>query len=159
MRVLDCVEKVSDQYSTFLGNGFIRSAMASVEVPYQYRVAFDLLVLSNEGYRQDGYSFDDLYLGIIGLAHFVYLARTVVFPNLQKKVYRGGSSDNILERMATDNMLANLGALSDRVSELYVYVVDLDKRTNPRRPYQKSYPELQQVGQLLTSQTPGIIPN
>lgn len=158
VNILENVEKITQQFKTLLGNGFIRNALAAIEVPFQYRVAFDLMVHHGESYRADGYSMDDLYLGILGLSHYIYVARVEILPVLSRKVNSNQGPDALMEKMAADNMKANLGALGDRVSELYVQVVNLDKKVNNRIPFYKSYPELDMVGPLLTSQAPGLIP-
>ncbi|MDA3850797.1 MAG: hypothetical protein PF447_05955 [Spirochaetaceae bacterium] len=151
------IEKITDQYETLHGNGLVRNALAAIEIPYQYRVAFDIVVHAHETYRMEGLSYDDLYLGIIGLSHYIYAARVDISPLLQRRVSNKVGNEAILERMATDNMKANLGALADRVSELYVLAVKLDNNANPRKPSHKSYPELNMVGTFLTSQTPGLL--
>jgi len=157
LKIKDKVESITSHYATLHGNSFVRNALASIEVPYQYRVALDLLVHAGENYRLDGYSLDDLYLGILGLSQYIYIARLEVHPALAQKFSVRSSSDSILEKMAADNMKANLGALADRVSELYILTVNWDKEHNPRKPFFNSFPELKDVGQLLTSNTPGLI--
>lgn len=157
VNIIENVEKITQQFKTLQGNGFIRNALAAIDVPFQYRVAFDLIVHYGETYRADGYSMDDLYLGILGISHYIYMARVDIFPMLLRKVSSKQGPEALMEKMATDNMKANLGALGDRVSELYVLVVNLDKQVNNKIPFFKSYPELEMVGPLLTSQAPGLI--
>lgn len=151
------VEGISQQWATLHGNSFIRNALAAIEIPYQFRVALDLVTHVGEAFHLEGFSLDDLYLAILGLSNFIYTARVEIYPHLSRKVSSSRGPDSILERMAADNMKANLGDLADRVSELYVLTVNWDKKHNPKRPFSNSFPELKSVGQLLTSESPGLL--
>jgi hypothetical protein len=53
--------------------------------------------------------------------------------------------------MAINNFSANLGVLSDMVHELYVKVVESDKKDHAgQKPIFERMPELKEIGQLLT---------
>jgi hypothetical protein len=154
--ILNLIEKLSNQYAILESNRLIRNALNDIEVGYSFRHHFEMIVNYSEQSRADGYRLDDLYLGIIGLAQYIYQARTQVQPRLKSQIGRSGA---IQDRMAVDNMASNLNVMADQANDLFVRTVALDKeKATARQPslYSK-IKELKDVGMLLTSTNPGLI--
>ena len=154
--ILNLIEKLTTHYKILESNRLIRNTLNDVEVGYSYRHYFEVLINFSEESRQDGYRLDDLYMGIIGLAQFIYQARTVAEPRAKSIVGRSGA---IQDRMAVDNMANNLNIMADMANDLYVRTVALDKESeSKRRPsLYNTIKELKDVGMLLTSTNPGLI--
>ncbi len=154
--ILNLIENLSNHYKILESNRFIRNTLSEVEVGYSYRHYFDVLLNYSEQSRADGYSLDDLYMGIIGLAQFIYQARTIAEPRAKSLVGRNGA---IQDRMAVDNMSNNLNIMADMANDLYVKTVAYDKEKESRRrpALYGTIKELKDVGMLLTSTNPGLI--
>jgi hypothetical protein len=154
--IINLIENLTNHYNILENNRLIRNTLNEVEISFSYRHYFEIIVNYSEQFRTDGYRMDDLYLGIIGLAQFIYQARTISEPLAKTLV---GKSDAIQDRMAVDNMTSNLNVMADLANDLYVKTVALDKEKETRRR-PALYPnirELKDVGMLLTSTNPGLI--
>ncbi|MDC7223431.1 MAG: hypothetical protein PQJ60_06785 [Spirochaetales bacterium] len=154
--IINLIENLTNHYNILENNRLIRNALNEVEIGFSYRHYFEVIVNYEEQFRVDGYRLDDLYLGIIGLAQFIYQARTVAEPRAKSQL---GVSGAIHDRMAVDNMANNLNIMADLANDLYVKTVAFDKENESRRRpalYNK-IKELKDVGMLLTSTTPGLI--
>lgn len=154
--ILNLIENIAQHFKILESNRLIRNALNEVEIGYSYRHYFDVIVNFTEQSRTDGYRLDDLYQGIIGLAQFIYQARTNVEPRAKSQVSRGGAMQ---DRMAVDNMANNLNIMADMANDLYVKTVALDKEKESRRrpSLYNNIKELKDVGMLLTSTNPGLI--
>ncbi|MDC7221054.1 MAG: hypothetical protein PQJ59_14050 [Spirochaetales bacterium] len=154
--IINLIENLTNHYNILESNRLIRNTLNEVEIGYSYRHYFEVLINYTEQSRTDGYRLDELYMGIIGLAQFIYQARTVAEPRARSQVGRSGA---IQDRMAVDNMANNLNIMADLANDLYVKTVALDKETDSkRRPVLfNTIKELKDVGMLLTSTSPGLI--
>ncbi|MBN2628608.1 MAG: hypothetical protein JXA95_18235 [Spirochaetales bacterium] len=154
--ILNLIENLTNHYNILESNRLIRNALNEVEIGYSYRHYFEVLVNYSEQSRADGYRLDDLYQGIIGLAQFIYQARTSAEPRVKQQVGRSGAMQ---DRMAVDNMANNLNIMADMANDLYVKTVAFDKESESRRrpALYHSIKELKDVGMLLTSTSPGLI--
>ena len=107
-----------------------------------------------ENYRYQGYHFDEIYSQILAIAKFVYQARRDLLPNMRYLASTGnervGASDKVFRDMAITNFGPNLKILADKVNELYVKVVAIDKESaGVKSPVFSQIPELKEIGRYL----------
>lgn len=154
------IEKIADHMDVVLNNAFIRKALTKITLPHEYQAGVDILLSRSESYRVNGYLFDEIYRGILGLAMWVYVARTEILPDLKYALSGGAvpASDRIREQMAVENLKSNLSILSDDVNNLYIRTAEADKAAHRAKPpvYQRIV-ELSKLGQFLTSDTRGLL--
>ena len=154
------IDRIADHVDTILNNVFIRKALTRIVLSHEYQAGMDILLSRSEAYKINGYLFDEIYRGVLGLAIWSYRARTEVLPDL--KYHLSGESmpemDRIREQMALENLKSNLNILADAINNLYVKTVSADKASHKRKPpvYQR-LKELENLGQLLTSDTRGLM--
>nr|MDA3809168.1 hypothetical protein [Spirochaetaceae bacterium] len=134
-------------------NSYVRSALVSMNLPPNTRMAMQPLTDKIGSYKLHGYRFDELYSGMVALATYIYKVRKEVYPYLKNSLVGKSSGDEkILQMLAVDNLKTNMSVLADDVSDLYLRVVQLDKDSHQvKRPVYERMPELQTMGQLLTS--------
>ena len=143
-----------------LKNAFVRKSLSRITIEHEFQAGMDILLSRSESYKVNGYLFDELYRGVLGLAMWSYKARTEFLP--QMKYQLSGETmpqtDRIREQMALENLKSNLSILSDEINNLYVRTVAADKLAHRRKPpvFQR-LKELESLGQLLTSDTKGLI--
>jgi hypothetical protein len=103
-----------------------------------------------EQYRYQGFHLDELYRQIMAAARFVAVTRRDLVPSMRSRFSGGTGPDKVLRDMAVNNFGSNLQLFSDLLNELYVTLVELDKKNaKGRRPLFMSVPELDDVGRLL----------
>jgi hypothetical protein len=157
--IFDMLDEVRKHYKSNMSNTFIRSALLSLDMPYDQRSAIENLTDKLDMYKNQGYKFEELYLGVYSMAVFIYKARQEVIPGLKRSSFLrdASSSEKILAEMAADNLKANLNILADRLNELYLKVVRLDIKSHSlKSPVYTRMEALDKVGQLLTSTVPGL---
>lgn len=154
--ILGLIDNLARQYQILESNRTIRNAFNEIEIGFSYRHYFDAIINFDDQTRMDGLRLDDLYMGIVGLAQFIYQARTDVEPRVKSMI---GRSDAIQDRMAADNLTNNLNIMADLANDLYVKTVahDRENESPKRQALNKSIKELKDVGMLLTSRNPGLI--
>jgi len=158
--VFDTLDEVRKHYRSNMSNTFIRSALLSMDMPYDQRNSIENVTEKLEMYKNQGYRFEELYNGIYSLAVFIYKARLDVIPGIKvSSLLKDASpSEKVLAGMAADNLKANLNILADRVNELYLKVVRLDVKSHKvKSPVYTRMEELDKLGQLLTSSVPGLV--
>lgn len=151
---------IANHVDTILNNAFIRKSLSKIVIPHEYQAGMDILLSNSENYKVNGYLFDEIYRGILGMAMWSYRARTEMLPEL--KYHLSGESmpemDRLREQMALENLKSNLAILSDEINNLYVKTVAFDKKSHIQKApvYQRMH-ELVDLGQFLTSDTKGLI--
>lgn len=158
--IFDMLDEVRKHYRSNMSNTFIRSALLSMDMPYDQRNSIENITEKLEMYKNQGYKFEELYNGIYSISVFIYKARIEVIPGLKGSslLKDASSSEKVLADMAADNLKANLNILADRVNELYLKVVRLDVKSHKvKSPVYTRMEELDKLGQLLTSSAPGVI--
>lgn len=154
------VDKLADHVDIILNNAFIRKSLSKISIPHEYRDGMEILLSRSEVYKTNGYLFDEIYRGILGLAMWSYRARTEILPEL--KYHLSGENmpamDRVREQMALENMKSNLDILADEVNNLYVLAVEADKASHKKKPpvYQRMR-DLDNLGQFLTSDSRGLM--
>jgi hypothetical protein len=80
----------------------------------------------------------------------VAVTRRDLVPSMRNRFAGGSGPDKVLRDMAVNNFGSNLKLFADLLNELYVNLVELDKKdAKGRRPLYMSIPELSEVGRLL----------
>ena len=144
---------IGEHFRTNISNRFTRRAISSLDLDPGTWSLIEELTENVDDYRYQGYHFDELYAQILAMARFVYRVRRDLLPNI--RFLAGGndgaaSSDKVIRDMAIMNFSPNLKILADKVNELYVKVVALDKEdAGPKGPVYNSIPELREIGRYL----------
>lgn len=157
--VLDKLEELKQLYDQNMSNTFIRSALISLDLPYEIRGGIEGITDKLEHYKHQGYRFEELYNGIYGMALFIYRARVEVLPDIKNSptIRHVTESERILANMAAENLKANLSILADKLNELYLMVVKIDIDSHKvKSPVYTRKMELEKLGELLTSTNPGL---
>lgn len=154
------IGRINDQIETILNNAFIRKSLSKIVIPHEYQAGMDILLSNSENYKINGYLFDEIYRGILGMAMWSYRARTEMLPEL--KYHLSGEAmpemDRLREQMALENLKSNLDILSDELNNLYIKTVAFDKSSHIQKaPVYRRMKELENLGQFLTSDTKGLI--
>jgi len=113
--------------------------------------SIEILTKEMGQYQYQGFDLKELYRQIAACARFVFLTRRDVLPTLRSRVTAPSSGmDKVFSDMAVHNFGSNLQIFADLVNELYIRLVELDKRqASGRRPLYLSIPELADVGRFL----------
>ncbi len=147
------IEKLAEHFENSINNSYVRSALLSMDLPSNIRIAIHPITDKFATYKSHGYRFDELYSGMLALATYIHKARTEAYPYLKKSLSSKAAGDEkVLQMMAVENLKTNMSILADDISDLYLRTVQLDKDSHQvKRPVFERMPELQTLGQLLTS--------
>ena len=151
-QIVRLIERIGEHYRTNISNRFIRPALLQLPLEKQSWDLIEILTEKIEQFRYQGFHLDELYRQIVACARFVSITRRELVPILRNRLSSGGNSgsDRVLRDMAVNNFGSNLQLFADLVNELYVNLVEIDKRdAKGRRPLYMSIPELQDIGRLL----------
>jgi len=152
--IFAAVEGIGEHFRTNISNRFTRRGISSLVLDPGTWNLIEELTEKLENYRYQGYHFDEIYAQIIAIARFVYQARRDLLPNIRFLASSGsdqvGASDKVFRDMAIANFGPNLKILADKVNELYVKVVAIDKENAaPKSPVFNQIPELKELGRYL----------
>jgi len=153
--IFSAVESIGEHYRTNISNRFTRRGISSMTLDAGTWSQIEELTEKVDNYRYQGYHLDELYTQIISIARFIYQARRDVLPNLRffassERVEKASTSDNVIRDMAINNFGPNLKILADKVNELFVKVVAIDKESaGPKGPVYSQLPELKEIGRFL----------
>jgi len=153
--IFSAIDSIGEHYRTNISNRFTRRALSSMMLDASTWNLIEELTEKIENYRFQGYHLDELYLQILAMARFIFQARRDVMPNLRflTTTTRGekvSSSDGVFRDMAINNFAPNLKILADKINELYVKVVAIDKENaGPKGPVFSQMPELKEIGRFL----------
>ncbi|HET6451400.1 MAG TPA: hypothetical protein VFI08_08815 [Spirochaetia bacterium] len=148
------VEKIGDHFQNNVSNRFIRKALVVLELPQSEWDRLENLTSKTDYYKQNGFTFDELYEMVLAAAHFIHQARQKLLPNIRGMLAHGATDqDRILRDMAAQNFGVNLAIFSDLVNELYLRGTVLDKSFHEKkRPVYERIPELKELGKLLVNE-------
>jgi len=152
-RLFEKLKEISRHYDILNGNKLIRNSIAAMQIPLAEKTAMQAITEQSEYYKNRGYSFDELYNGVLALAAFTYRCKKDILPQLRTSLSfsKAQRQDKVLEQMAADNFQANLAIMADLINELYMICVELDRAANKKgTPVYKSIKELELFGLLLT---------
>ena len=149
--VFRLVERIGEHYKTNISNRFIRPALLHLPLDKMIWSQIETLTEKVEQYRYQGFQLDEIYRQVAAGARFVAVTRRELVPNLRNRLSDGASGpDKVLKDMAVNNFSSNLQVFADLLNELYVLLVELDKKdAKGRRPYYVGVPELQDIGRML----------
>ena len=149
--VIRLIEQIGEHYRTNISNRFLRPLLLQLQIDKNTWDQIELLTEKIEIFRYQGFHIDDLYRQIAACARFVEVARNNLIPSLKGKIgAMPNSSDKILRDMAASNFGSNLQVFADLVNEVYVSLVDLDKKNSGNEPpIYTQVRELHSVGRLL----------
>ncbi|MDL2229025.1 hypothetical protein LJC14_02125 [Treponema sp. OttesenSCG-928-L16] len=149
--IIRLIERISEHYRTNISNRYIRPALLQLPLDKQTWDLIEVLTEKIEQFRYQGFHLDELYRQIASAARFVSVARKELVPGLRNRL--GGSpasSDRVLRDMAVNNFGSNLQLFADLLNELYVKLVELDKKESKGHlPVYAQIPELQEIGRQL----------
>ncbi|MDR1430005.1 MAG: hypothetical protein LBI85_06915 [Spirochaetaceae bacterium] len=146
------IEQIGAHYKDNISNRFIRPALLQLPLEKQSWDLIEILTEKIEQYRYQGFHLDELYRQIIAAARFVALARKELVPTLRNRLGSGmtASSEKVLRDMAVNNFASNLQLFADLVNELFIKLVELDKKDSKgHRPLYSQIAELQDIGRML----------
>jgi len=154
MQTIAIVERLAEHFESSINNSYVRTALISMDLPPNTRLAMQPLTEKVGTFKLHGYRFDELYSGMMALATYIYKVRKEVYPYLKNSLSgKSPGDEKILQLLAVDNLKTNMSVLADDISDLYMRVVQLDKESHSvKRPVYERMPELQTMGQLLTSE-------
>jgi hypothetical protein len=153
--IFSVIESIGEHYRTNIANRFTRRAISSMTLDPASWNLIEELTEKSDNYRYQGYHPDELYSQVLAMARFVYQSRRQVLPNLRFLTASGGleritPADKVFRDMAVNNFGPNLKILADKVNELYVKVVAIDKETaGPKPPVYSQISELREIGRYL----------
>ncbi len=149
--IVRLIERIGEHFKTNISNRFIRPVLLQLPIDKQSWDLIEVLTEKIEQYRYQGFHFDELYRQIAVAARFVSLCRKEIVPTLRSRLSGGGSGpEKVLRDMAVNNFASNLQLFADLLNELYVKLVEIDKRESKGRiPVYKQMTELQEIGRLL----------
>lgn len=149
------IEAIGEHFRGNIANRFTRRALSSMILDPGSWNQIEDLTEKVENYRYQGYHLDELYAQILAVARFIYQARRQIGPNLKYLAQASGAermteSDRVFRDMAVNNFAPNLQILADKVNELFVKVVALDKASaGAKTPVINQIPELKEIGRYL----------
>jgi len=154
--IFAAIEAIGAYYRSNIVNRFTRRAISMMTLDPQSWNLIEDFTEKLENYRYQGYHLDELYSQILAMARFVYQARRDIAPKLSYLASSGGSSiressaDRTLRDMAVANFGPNLKVLADKVNELYMKVINLDKEgAGKGQPVYATISELKEIGRYL----------
>jgi hypothetical protein len=150
--IIRLIERLGDHFQANISNRFIRPALLQLPLDKQSWDLIEILTEKIEQFRYQGFHLDELYHQIAAAARFVFLCRREVVPGLRHRLSHGGSSgsDRVLRDMAVNNFASNLQIFADMLNELYVKLVELDKKgSKGRKPLYQQIIELEDIGRQL----------
>lgn len=153
--IFSLIESIGEHYRTNISNRFTRRALSALTLDPATWSLIEELTEKSDNYRYQGYHPDELYTQVLAMARFIYQARRQIQPNLRFLAGTGGSagmtsSDKVFRDMAVNNFGPNLKILADKVNELYLKVVTIDKEAaGLRPPVFSQISELKELGRYL----------
>jgi hypothetical protein len=150
--IIRLIEHISAHYKDNISNRFIRPALLQLPLEKQSWDLIEILTEKIEQYRYQGFHLDELYRQIAAAARFVALARKELVPSLRNRLGGGAaaSSEKVLRDMAVNNFASNLQLFADLLNELFIKLVELDKKDSKgHMPLYSQLAELQDIGRQL----------
>jgi len=148
--VIRLIEKIGEHYRANISNRFLRPVLLQIQVD---KITWDLIENFTEKmelYSYQGFHLDELYRQIAACARFIEVARNKSNIKSKMNALPTGGADKILRDMAASNFASNLQVFSDLLNELYLKLVEIDKKSSGTRPpVYSQMSELYHVGRLL----------
>jgi CO dehydrogenase/acetyl-CoA synthase epsilon subunit len=114
--VLEAIKKLGEHFQTNVNNRYMHDVFVQLDVSDSDWRLIERLTSPRQIDDVQGYGVEQLYDGIISLAHFIYAARREAVPAISNFIHHGTSP---IEKMAIKNFPSNLSSLSQMVYDLY----------------------------------------
>ena len=151
--VIRLIEQIGEHYRANISNRFLRPVLLQLQIDKTTWDLIEIFTEKMEMYRYQGFHLDELYRQIAACARFVELARNKSVIKSKMNAIPAGPSDKILRDMAVSNFSSNLQVFSDLLNELYMNLIEIDKKNSgTRQPVYTQMGELYNVGRLLVGQ-------
>lgn len=150
--IIRLIEHIGEHFKTNISNRFIRPTLLQLPLDKQSWDLIEVLTEKIEQFRYQGFHLDELYRQIAASARFVSLCRREIVPTLRHRLSGslGSSADRVLRDMAVSNFASNLQLFADLLNELFVKLVELDKKNSKGHvPLYMQIPELRDIGRQL----------
>jgi hypothetical protein len=149
--IIRLLEQISEHYKVNISNSFLRPVLLQIQVDKNTWDLIEVLTEKMDLYRYQGFHLDELYRQIAACARFIEVARNKTTIKTKLNLLPTGGHDKTLRDMAVSNFSSNLKVFSDLLNELYVSLVDMDKKDagGYKEPVYTQMPELYNIGRLL----------
>ena len=150
--IIRLIERIGEHYQSNISNRFIRPLLLQLPMDKQTLDMIEILTEKSSHFVYQGFHLDDLYHQIMATARFIALARRELVPGLRNRLSNASTSsaDRVIRDMAVNNFGSNLQLFSDLINELYVKLVEIDKReAKGKMPLYTQISELRDIGRLL----------
>ena len=149
--VVKIIERLCYHYHLNITNRVLRPVVLQLYLDTNTWDLVEILTEKLEIYRYQGFNISDLYRQVAACARFVEAARYVLVPTLKSKLnIRPGTPDKIYREMTANNFPHNLQVFAEFVNELYVYLMDYERKKGVKTPIYEQIPELEDVSRILT---------
>jgi hypothetical protein len=131
----------------------LRPVLLQLQVDKSTWDLIEVLTEKMEMYRYQGFNLDELYQQIAACARLIEVARNKTTIKSKLSLIPP-AHDKILREMAVSNFTSNLKVFSDLLNELYLNLVEMDKKDAGSRqsPVYTQMPELYNIDSLLAGQ-------
>jgi hypothetical protein len=148
--VIRLLEQISEHYKVNISNSFLRPVLLQIQIDKNTWDLIEVLTEKMDLYRYQGFHLDELYRQIAACARFIEVARNKSTIKTKLSLLPVGH-DKTLRDMAVSNFSSNLRVFSDLLNELYVSLVEMDKKDcgTTKEPVYTQIPELYNIGRLL----------
>jgi hypothetical protein len=151
--IVRLIEQISEHYQTNISNRFLRPALLQLQVDKTTWDLIEVLTEKMELFRYQGFHLDELYRQIAACARFVEVARNRTTIKTKMNALPSAGFDKTLRDMAVSNFASNLQVFADLLNELYVNLVELDKKScGSQPPVYTQIHELYNIGRLIVGQ-------
>ena len=148
-QVIRLVEQIGEHYRTNISNRFLRPILLQLQIDKNTWDQIEILTEKMELFRYQGFHMDELYRQIAACARLIEVARHGATIRSKLATIPVGH-DKILWNMAVNNFSSNLQVFADLLNELYLFLVELDKKgAGKAPPVYTQIPELFNIGRLL----------
>jgi len=148
-QVIRLIEQIGEHYRTNISNRFLRPVLLQLQVDKTTWDQIEVFTEKMELFRYQGFHLDELYRQIAACARLVEVARNK--SNIRNKLNLIPiGADKTLRDMAVSNFSSNLQVFADLLNELYLILVDMDKKeAGNKQPVYTQISELYNIGRLL----------
>jgi len=151
--VIRLIEQIGEHYRANIANRYLRPVLLQLQIDKSTWDLIEEFTEKMEQYRYQGFHLDELYRQIAACARFVELARNKSNIKSKMNAIPASEADKILRDMAVSNFTSNLRVFTDLLNELYMILVEFDKKNSGERPpLYTQMSELYLVGRLIVGQ-------
>ncbi len=150
----ELIEKLRDQYQSFIHNQFINYYLLDSDIPKNDWLDIEDLIDSNKYYEAEGHDLNKLYDQILSFSSFLTKIKKEILPRIQNEAalrIRKMSADNkILYEMKLEKLHKNLKTFYDIIIELFINAKKVDKKIyGEENMLYIKLPYIQEIGRKL----------